>query len=338
MVIFFFGDRFFPGVERRYLLLSLLIIPFIFFSSFISHILLGLQKIKKFNILFFFQGFSLFILLLVFLPLLHFGVGGAILAYIISFIFYGVVLYFTTKKETGAIVFKFRKEYFKNLFSYGLKIYPSHIFSFLNYRINMFLINIILNPTAVGFYSVATGLSEGLWVFSESIGTVLLPKVASETDSERLKKFTPFICRNVLLGLLIIIILLFFLSRWLIVFLYSEKFLDSIAPFQILLFGTLAIGGWEILSSDIAARGKPLINSYITGVSLVLNIILNVLLIPKYGIIGAAWSSTFSYFFMFLIVAFIYSKISMNNFKDVIFLKQSDIQLYKNFLKSIKKT
>ena len=335
-IIFFFGDKFFPGIKREYLLLILFAIHAIFSSAFISHILIGMEKIKKFNILFLFQSLFLLILIFILLFLFNLGVKAAILAYILSFIFYGIILFFATKKETGGIVLKFNINYFKDIFSYGLKIYPSHIFSFLHFRVSMFLINFFLNPVALGLYSVGVGLSGVLWIFSTSISTVLMPRVVSEKNSKRLKRFTPLVCRNVLFGLLIITILLFIFSRFLIVFLYSEKFIESVSPFQILLLAALAICGWEILSSDIAGRGKQIFNSYISGASLILNIILSILFIPKWGIVGSAWALAISSLFMFFMVAIVYNRISGNKMRNLFFLQGSDIRLYKDLLNSIK--
>lgn len=335
-IVFCFGERLFPGVEKEYLFLSLLVIPLIFFSGFISHILLGMERIKKFNILFLFQNFFLLLFLLIFLYVFKLGIKAAIVAYIFSFLFYGAVLFFATKKEVKGVIFKINLNYWKDAFIYGLKIYPSHVFSFLNFRASMFLINFFINPLAVGFYSVAVSLSEGLWIFSKSISTVLLPRVVSETNPQKLKEFTPLVCRNILFGLLIIIIPLFLAGRFLIIFLYSREFLESTIPFQILLLGTLPVCGWEILSSDIAGRGKQILNSYIGGISLILNIVLNIFFIPKWGVSGAAWAATISYFFMFFITVVIYKNMSNNKIRNIIFLQGSDIQLYKSLLDNIK--
>ena len=331
-IIFFFADKIFPGVEKGYLFLALLLIPFNLFFDLISSILLGLQKIKEYNYISFLQSL-LFLLLVAILVLgFKFEIKAVILTQIFSFIFGGTVLFFAVLKETKNLLLKINKNYFKDAISYGFKNYLGGILNFLHYRIDMFLINFFINPLAVGIYYIAVRLSESVWLVSQSAATVFFPKVVAETDGQRLKDFTPLVCRNILFITFLISIVLFVFSHWLIVSFYSESFLSSVRPFQILLVGTLFISGWRILANDIAAQGRPMLNTYIIGFSVLLNIILNILWIPKWGIEGAAYATVISYFLLFLVTIFLYARLSRNRIIDIVFPKKSDVALYKNFL------
>ena len=336
LIIFFFSDRFFPGVERVYLFLSIFLIPFAIFFDFVISVLLGMQKIKKYNLLYFFQSFLFLFLIVILILGLKFGITVTILAQIFSFAFIGIFLFFITKKEVNGLLLKFNKNYFKDALNYGFKNYLGEIFGFLHYRVDLFLVNFFINPIAVGFYYVAVKLAESIIFLSQSAATVLLPRVASEDDSKRLKEFTPLVCRNILFITFLIASFLFIFSHGIIKLFYSEEFLDSVRPFQILLIATIFIAGWKILGTDISARGNPMLKTYTSGLSVILNIILNILWIPKYGIVGAAWASLISYFVMFISMLFIYNKISRNNFWNVLFIQKSDMKFYKNFISSFK--
>ena len=336
IIVFFFSDKFFPGVEKTYLFLAIFLIPFAIFFDFVISILLGMQKIKKYNLLYFLQSFLFLFLVVILIFGLKFGITVTILSQIFSFAFVGIFLFFITKKEVGGLLLKFNKNYFKDAFGYGFKNYLSEILGFLHYRVDLFLVNFFINPIAVGFYYVAVKLAESIIFISQSAATVLFPKVSSENDSKRLKEFTPLVCRNVLFITFFIALILFVFSHGIIKLFYSEEFLDSIRPFQILLAGSFFIAGWKILASDIIARGKPMLNTYIGSLSVILNIILNILWIPKWGIVGAAWASLISYFLMFTITIFVYSIISGNNFWEVLFIQKSDIKFYKNLILAFK--
>jgi O-antigen/teichoic acid export membrane protein len=332
IIIVFFGSFLFPGVTKAYLFLALFLIPLEFFLSFVNYLLLGLLKIKEFNFINILQSFVFLLLISILLLTLSFGVKEVITAYIISSFIGVVVLFFLAKRIVGNFHLHLDKSYFKDAFRYGFKVYLGNIIQFLHYRIDMFLVNIILNPIAVGFYSIAVTLAEQIWLVSQSAGTVLFPRVSSETDEKRLKEFTPLVCRNVLLITLIGAILLFFLGRLLIFLFYSEKFSASVLPFQILLIGVVAMSGWRILSNDLYGRGKPELNIYISLVSIVLNIILNILWIPKFGIAGAAWATSASYTFAFAVVAIVYSKISGNEMWSIILPQKADFLFYRNLI------
>lgn len=336
-VVFFFAAKFFPGIEKRYLFLSLFLIPLLLFFNLGCQILLGLQKIKKYNIISFFQSGLFLILIGILLFGMHFGITVTILAQITSYVIALIILLLIASKETNGINFKPNENYFKESFLYGFKVHLAGIFDFLHSRIDLFLLNIFINPFAVGIYYTAVKLTEGIWLLAISTGTVLFPKLASEKDEKSVKDFTPLVCRNILLLTTLMVILLFFLSNRLILFFYSANFVESIRPFQILLIGAIAISGWNILCNDLAARGRPMLNTYAIGISVLFNIFLSIILIPKWGIIGAAWATTASYITMFLVTLFIYQKISHNKVREIIFIKMSDLFLYKKFFINIKK-
>lgn len=335
-VVFFLNETFFPGVDKRYLVLALFLIPLTLFFELGCQILLGLQKIKKYNLISFLQNFFFLILIFIFLAGLQFGVTVAILAQLFSLSAVTIMVLIQTYREVGGISFSLKKEYFKESFSYGIKINLSGIFSFLHYRIDLFLINLFLNPVAVGLYYAAARLTEGIWILSSSASIVLFPKVASEKNEKDLKEFTPRVCRNVFFITLILAVLFFFSSKFIIILFYSKNFAESIHSFQILLLGSLAISAWRVIANDLSARGKPMINTYFIGLSVVINIVFNILWIPKWGIEGAAFATVFSYFFLLFVTLFSYSRISGNKIKDIIFLQKYDFAIYKGILKKMK--
>jgi O-antigen/teichoic acid export membrane protein len=336
VIIFFFSNKLLPSIATKFLFLSLLLIPGKIFFGLILYFLLGFQKIKQYNFILFFRVFLIFLLVGILLWIFHFGITAVIITELLSVIIVCIVLFSMVKKETNGISFKPDRNYFKNSFSYGIKFYLGSIFYFLQSQINILLINFFLNPAMVGFYSLSVGLSSNIWLISDAVGTVLFPKVSSENDKKKMKEFTPLVFRNVLFIIMLIAILLFGLSHWIIALLYSDAYLKSIQPFKILLIGVIASSGWKILENDLNGQGKPMLNTYITGVSLVSNIILSILWIPKFGILGAAWATTISYTVALLMIIIIYAEVSGNKIKDVIFIKKSDLMLYQNLFINFK--
>jgi len=337
VAILFFRNSLFPGVAKVYLFLALFLIPLQFFLNFVNYLFLGLQRIKEFNFISILQSFIFLILLSIFLLIFKFGVKAAIVSHILSCFIGAVVLFCLAKKiiVIGSFHLYLNKFYFKDAFRYGFKVYLGNIIGFLHYRIDIFLINIFLDPIAVGFYSIATALSEKIWLVSQSAGTVLFPRVSSETDEKRLNNFTSLVCRNVLLITAIGAILLFILGHWIIILLFSEKFLNSVLPFKILLIGAVTMSGWRVLANDLYGRGRPELNIYISLISVLLNIILNILWIPKFGIAGAAWATSISYTFAFVVISIVYSKISGNNIWNVVLPHRSDFYFYKDLVGKI---
>jgi O-antigen/teichoic acid export membrane protein len=101
---------------------------------------------------------------------------------------------------------------------------------------------------------------------------------------------------------------LFLFSEYIIVNMYGFAFYESISVLNILLPGVLLLTILKVLYVDLAGRGKPWIALYAMIPSLIINVVSNILLIPKYGADGSAFSSTLSYSIGSIIFLICYSK------------------------------
>jgi O-antigen/teichoic acid export membrane protein len=307
-VVLFFHETVFPGVSSGYLLLALALVPVEFFLSYVNYMLLGAQRIEEFNYVQIAQsGLFLGAIALALLGLKA-GVTGAILAGLF------------TRVIVNAIV--------KRATSYGVQAHLSNILGFLNYRADMFLVNWFLGPSAVGLYSVGVGLVEKLWMVSFAASTVLFPWVAAETEEQKRKEFTPLVARTVLWMTALASLILAFLSKWIVLLLYSEAFLPAADTLRALLIGITTLNAGRVLSNDIAGRGFPGLNIYIGLAAVTTNVVLNLLWIPRYGIVGAAWASTASYTVSFLGALFFYCQLSGNQWTKVVLPQSGDWALY----------
>jgi len=335
IVSFFFSEQFFFGVPQSYLFLALLLIPIKLFFTFIRNTLLGAQLFLEYSLLNIVPSVLFFISIVAALWALKSGPYGALMAGIIAWLLTDIILFFKTKRAFGGVSLKRNYAYQKQAISYGLKAYFGNALQFLNYRLDMFLVNSFLNVSAVGYYSIAVLLAERLWLVSQVASTVVFPRVASEPDEKKRLEFTPLVARTVFWITAFGALALFLLSRILIVVFYSDKFLASLPPLQALLIGVIALAVGRVLALDLSGRGRPILNSYVAAISLVSNISLNLIWIPAYGIVGAAWASTVSYLLMFFCTFLFYYRITGNSWQKVILPQPGDWAIYKETLLSI---
>ncbi len=328
VVILFFREIVVPGVPLSYLLLALILVPVEIFFSYVRYVLLGAQRIKEFNYVQIAQSAIFLGFIAIALLGLRAGVTGAIVAALITWLLVDVLVFHLAKKVAGGINFKPNAFYIKQSITYGLQAHLANILGFLNYRIDIFLVNGFLGPAAVGLYTVGVGLVEKLWMISQAAGTVLFPRIAAENEEERQKKFTPLVARTVLWTTALGALALAFLSHWIVLLLYSEAFLPAVEALQALLVGIVALSAGRVLSNDLAGRGRPILNAYGGMATVAVNIVLNIIWIPRFGIVGAAWASTVSYFVSFLLALVFYCRLSGNRWQLAIIPQQGDWALY----------
>lgn len=332
VIVYWFGESLFPGVSKWLLLFGMLLIPTQLLFGFLAPILLGLQEILYYNITQLFRASALLMAVIVLLLWLGLGVRAAILAELVAFLVAAVIAFVLVYRCVGGVSMKLNPKYLKDSFRFGLTVYSGSTLVFLHYRADIFLINLFLNPAMVGLYAVSAGLSEKLSMVSDTTATVLFPRISSEPDLSKIREFTPLVFRTVMLFIVSTAFVLWFMSPWFITTIYSDAFLGSVRPFQILLLGSIALCGWSILESDLKGRGKPIWGTVATAFSVVINIGLNMLWIPKYGIIGAAYASAFSYGGALLIVLIAYCRFSGNSLNDVLLPRRSDFLLYRKLI------
>jgi len=265
-----------------YLWLVVLTIPFSLFSGFLRSIFLGKEKIITFNKINIFQTIIQLVLIVIFLMILKQGVSGAVNAYILTVIFVFVFIIFLIKKVTEIKVF-FNRKLFKDSIGYGVKAYFGNLAQFLNYRLDMFLVALFLTPAAVGYYSLAVGIAEKLWMLPGAIATVLFPRVSSLQDKDA-NNLTSRVARHTFFIIFVLSLILAILTKPLIRILFGIAFLPSVTPLLILLPGIVGLGGAKTLTADLAGRGKPQFGTYSAFISLAVNIPLNLWLILNGGL------------------------------------------------------
>jgi len=324
----FLRENLFPGVAAGYLLLALALVPADLFFPYVRYVLLGAQRIKEFNYIRITQSAVFLGFVSTAVLGLRAGVTGAILAAVLTRLVVNTLVLRRVREVAGGINFTPNISYMKRVATYGFQAHLANILGFLNYRMDMFLVNGFLGPDAVGLYSVGVGLVEKLWIVSQAASTVLFPRVATESDEEIRTEFTPLVARTVLWTTALGALALALVSRWIVLLLYSEAFLPAVGALQALLAGIVALSAGRVLSNDIAGRGFPGLNIYTGIAALAANVVLNFLWIPSYGIAGAAWASTVSYTISFLVALFFYCRLSGKRWTEVVFPQPGDLVLY----------
>lgn len=334
-VIIFLKDLFFSSISTSYLSIMLLILPFFFLLNFVQSIFLGYQNFDVINISAILTQLLILILTFLFLNVFHMNVLGAILAFIISNIIISILLVILLLKKYHLSIKKgvFSIPFAKDAFNYGIKVHISNLVSFFNYRADTFLIAYFSNSLSVGIYNVAVSIAERLWIVSQSVSNVLFPKISSMSNNDEKDYLTTMLTRNVLLISIITSIILVLISDFLILLLFGSAYEDAALPLKILMPGIVFLSVDRILSNDLSGRGKPEMSMYTSITTIILNIFLNIILIPKYGLSGAAFSTSLSYTVAFIIKIIIFKRLTGKKIVSILIINHEDILLYKKLYK-----
>jgi O-antigen/teichoic acid export membrane protein len=182
----------------------------------------------------------------------------------------------------------------KRVLSFGVRAQLSSIILLLNARLDFIIVGAIVSPTALGLYAIASRFAELLRLPSLSINYVLYPTFAHESEREAVVTARGWI-RRVGWVPAAMVLPLAIGARWLLPWIYGTEFSAAVKPTFVLLLGLAGSGVWGIISAFLYGVGRPGLNSIALGCGLIMTVILDITLIPTFGIMGAATASTVAY-------------------------------------------
>lgn len=209
-------------------------------------------------------------------------------------------IFYYLKDGQSLLKWKFDFGLAKKLLSKSWPLMFSAIFAILYLRIDQIMIGLMLGDYELGVYSVAVKISEiGFFLPGVIAGSLFPAILASRKKSKKLyfarlqKMFDIFTWVP-----FFIIIPIFFLSNFIIIFLYGVEFFSAGTVLAILIWALLAIFIRAGVDNYIVFEELYKIKLYYSLMGAIVNIVANIILIPMYGIIGAAIATIISYFFV----------------------------------------
>lgn len=214
----------------------------------------------------------------------------------------------------------------KPFFNYISPVFISLIINFLNYRLDIWIVSYYKGNVQLGLYVLAVNFAQFILLYSKIIGSVMMPYLSEDNDEQRVKYFTIYSRIN-FLSVILMVLVLAFIGNYFLVWLYGEEFALSAEPFGILLIGMVFTAMSQLFSIMLFSKGKNNVALIANTIGLVSTVVLDFILIPQYGIVGAAWATSLSYMVLFAVLLsnlLIKEKIKV---LDLFLLKKTDFKM-----------
>ncbi len=224
---------------------------------------------------------------------ISFGMGilGAVMGLVIPTILIGILSPIFIRESLAFNVSLWNKTALRATTSFGFYVVLSNSIAYLNTQMDSILIGYFLNPTEVGIYAVAALLAQTLTLIPSAVQRVSAPvttTIYAKGDTGSLRRLIFSIMKKSFFLSICIAISIAILGQFLIICLFGKEFLEAYLPLLILLLGYTFAGTFAAVGSTLASIGKVRILFRLTAFCGVFNILLNIVLIPYFGLIGAA--------------------------------------------------
>jgi len=229
------------------------------------------------------------------------------LCFSLEFVFSALLIfYFYFIKEKNPICFQFDKTIAKSIIIKSLPLFFSELSATCFMKLNIVLLGYYMDKSTVGYFSIAVRLTD-MWIFiPASIAITYFSPIVSLSmdmkDQVLFKKRNQDLFSYVTLIALGVGVFISFLGEPIVKLLFSKSYEESIGVLMILIWSNLFVfwgfaqEPWEISKNLLKYRLIRVLSGAI------LNLVLNIILIPKLGAKGAAYASLISHTWTYCLV------------------------------------
>ncbi|RCS69129.1 flippase [Vibrio casei] len=212
-------------------------------------------------------------------------------------VFTGLLLYvFFNVKKNKLIKFKFDSNYAKELFSQSKWLILSGFMAIVYLKVDQIMIGEMLGSEELGIYSVAVRMSEVWYFFPTAIVASFFPKLLKSRVSYALYEYNlQRLCDSLCWLGIVVAIFITSISSLLINTLYGQEYNFASQVLNIHIWAGVFIFMRALLSKWLIAEGLLKFSLVTHGIAAVVNVVLNYIWIPQFGILGAAWATLIAY-------------------------------------------
>ncbi len=263
------------------------------------------RQIKKFSYFTIFEAFGKLLLILAFLKM-GYGLLGVIAATLLVQSIVILIAFLMIISQIGFVIPKFT--YLKEYLQFSLPLTPNSLIRWVTESSDRYLVTYFLGLESVGIYSAACSIGSLIQLFVSPLQLILLPELSKLFDENKMDKVIIYVSYSLRYFLFISIPAVFGLSalaKTLLGIFTTEDFISGWVVVPIIAFSGLLAGVYQIFVNTLLIVKKTKTQTYLNFAAAVSNVLINLFLIPSIGIVGAALSTLFSYFFMAILCIYI---------------------------------
>jgi len=284
--------------------LTALCYPFIAVQKAVLGTLNGFRRMHLYALLNIIQNVTVVAASIVLVLLFEMGVMGAVIGFVGPTILVSALCPVLIRDCMGFGASLWNTPALRATTVFGFYVVLGNSVSFLNTQIDSIMIGYYLSPAEVGIYAVAVLLAETITLIPSAVQRVTAPVTATlygKGDIGAIRKIVSSTMKKAFLVSAATALVLIIFGQFFISLFFTTEFLPAYIPLLVLLIGHTIFAPFMSIGSTLASIGKINIPFKIHSICGVLGIVLNILLIPLFGILGAAASTTITHIANFMI-------------------------------------
>jgi O-antigen/teichoic acid export membrane protein len=183
---------------------------------------------------------------------------------------------------------------------FGTPLVPTALFLWVtNFSDRLFLVR-LADVTEVGLYSVGVRIASAMVLLLTAFRLAWPAFAYSIEDEGEARRTYAYVLTYLVLVATWVATALALLSPWIVDWIAAPAFDESSRVVGPLAFAAVAFGAYIVVAIGVGRARRTQFNWVVTGVAAAVNIVLNLLLIPSYGMMGAAVATVAAYITIFV--------------------------------------
>ena len=271
---------------------------FAIIKSIYMQILIPQKKSKEYAIINVLNGYTGFVIAVLFVYLLKEDryLGRIWASLLVGFVF---TIYFMVNLSKY-FKLSFKIEYIKYIVSYSFPLIPYFLSGIILAQFDRIMINNIIDAKATGLYSLGYNIGMLLLIIIGAMQKARAPYIYQFLENNNYDKLDSLMVKMFSIVVICALGLILF-AKEVIIILADKKFHEGLSVIPFVVTGYIFYEMSSIVGMFIRYTKKTIFQSITVLFAGALNIILNKIFIPKYGYVAAAYTTTISYFVMFLL-------------------------------------
>ena len=255
-----------------------------------TNFLQGLNRFRVIATLAFVSSVGRLILIVVFVSYLDWGIAGLFAAEAAAT---GLALWISARVSGYGLAFHGRVDVARRQLGFGLPLHVNTLLAYTATRLNMLMVGAFTGPTAVSHFTVASRIPDQVSMMLRSYNAVYLPnmtRLIAEPGRERARRLLTSSLRVVSFIFALGTLALSFFRRELLFVLAPESYQDAAVAIPLLLGGLTFASLGSMMGLTLVASGDTRTPMKINIWTTLFSVVLNLILIPRWGFLGAAWA------------------------------------------------
>jgi stage V sporulation protein B len=220
--------------------------------------------------------------------------GGLVLGLALGYAAAAVMGLTWTGQAGMSIAPRFDATFSRAALAFGARGQVGNVFQFLGVRLDLLLVPALLDLRAAAVYYVVVRVSDVVGQAATAVSSFVFPSIAGQADRTA-TELTERATRLTLIAVAVTALVLAVGGELLLRVAFGETYATGAAALTILLIATVPLALGRVLAADLKGRGRPGLVSASALAAVVATIVFDLVLVPAFGIVGAAVASVLTY-------------------------------------------